>query len=175
MKSPRLDFAVDRGVRQRLRVYVVSALGLCFGVQLGLIAWRVEATQAKRVATQAQYRQLAENANKTRITSLNPEELKTVAAARAMLKNLAVPWEGLLSSVEAARTKRILVTTIKPNADARSVNISFNCERFSDAAEFITRLEQQAWLSDIKLVSEAAPENGSGPLQVVIVANWGSV
>ena len=105
---------------------------------------------------------------------LSPDQLKAAQAAQAMLNNLGVPWENLLTAIEAARTQKILIDAVQPHAEDGSVAISVKCADFAALAEFIERLTQQGDLHDVTLVSEARPENAINSLQAVVSAKWRS-
>ncbi len=172
MRTANIDFARDRASNRRYKKALLAILGMVFGLQIGLAAWRFQALEARRATLDVQYRQLTGKSSQTGAAALSPDQLKTVAGAQAMLDSLAVPWEGLLSAIEAARTQHILVDAIQPHAQDGSVSISASSSDFAGVADFIGRLEQQPLLHDVMLVSEALPESGSGSLRVVISANW---
>lgn len=172
MHTPELDFALDRAVRRRWRSVIFALLGLGFGLQIGVAAWRLQSAEASRTALQAQHNQLAGKSARAANATLTDDQLKVATSAQAMLNGLAVPWEGLLVAIEEARTKQILVEAIQPQAQDGVVTISVSSENFSALAEFIARCSQQAKLVDVALVSETLPDNGTGSLRAVISAHW---
>ncbi|MEI8324520.1 MAG: hypothetical protein WCH44_03995, partial [Betaproteobacteria bacterium] len=149
-----------------------SAIILFFGMQIGLVAWRLQALATARDALTARRLQMEGRNAAVQMPVPSADKIKAVAVAQSMLASLSVPWEGLMGAVEAARTNRIMVESIRPRADDGSVSISISCTDFSCVAEFIKRLAQQDTLSEVALVSETLPETGSGPLRAVINANW---
>ena len=171
-RAPRLDFAVDRAARGRHRQWLLAALCLALGLQLGLGAWRWQSLDAAQAELLARQRQAAGQRERVVSVELTPEQRKVADAAQAMLERLAVPWERMLAAIEGARGPRVFIDTIQPHADAGSVSISVNCADFADLAEFIRALDRQDDLSDVMLVSEALPDTGAGPLRAVISANW---
>ncbi len=170
--APNLDFAIDRALRRRWRKLFFSALGLLVVLQIGLAAWRVQAIEAVRTSLTAQRRQLSGTNASAEVAELSPEKIKSVVGAKAMLDSLSVPWERLLSAVEAARTESIVIETIRPRLDDGSVSITITCTDFPCVAEFIKHLVQQESLSDVMLISETLPEKGAGSLRAIITANW---
>lgn len=169
--APNLDFTRNRAAAQRWKKAFLAVLGLVAGVQIGVAAWRLQTMETQRSALDAQYRQLAGKDLRNGGTVLTADQMKAAGGARAMLDSLAVPWEGLLSAIEAARTQRVLIDTIQPHSDDGSLSINVSCADFAGVAEFIARLGQQELLQDVMLVSEALPDNG-GALRAVISANW---
>lgn len=167
-----LDFARDRAARRRWKNGFFAALGLIFGMQMGVAAWRLQALESARAALDSQHRQLAGKSARANHVELSAEQLKAAALAQSMLDSLAVPWESLLSAIEAARTQGVLVDAIAPRTEEGSVSISVSGPDFAGVAEFIQRLAQQGMLHDVMLVSETLPENGAASLRAVISANW---
>ena len=173
--TPDLDFARDRIAHRRWRLGVISILGLAFGLQMGAAAYRFQSLESTHAAIASQHRQMLANKSQPLTNpgaALSAEQLKSATAAQAMLDSLAVPWEGLLGAIEAASTPRVLVESIQPRAGDGSVSLSVSSADFGGVAEFIHRLTQQERIYGVMLVSEALPENGTGPLRAVIAANW---
>lgn len=171
-RVPNLDFALDRAARQRWRKMAWAVLGLVFGLQVGLAAWRLQSLQSARAALHAQHQQMVGKTIRTDSVELSADQIKVAVGAQSMLDSLAVPWEGLLGAIEEARTQRILIEAIQPHAQDGSVSISVSGQDFVGVAEFIQRLAQQDMLHDVMLVSETLPENAGTTLRAVISANW---
>lgn len=171
-RTPDLDFALDRAAHQRWKKIFFVVLGLGFGLQIGIAAWRLQSLESARAALDSQYRTLTDKSSHFASTRLSAEQIKTAVAAQSMLENLTAPWENLLGAVEAASTKRVLVDAIQPRTQESSVSISVSSADFAGLAEFIQRLAEQEFLHDVMLVSETLPESGGGSLRAVINANW---
>lgn len=171
--TPDLDFARDRAARQHRRNIFFAVLGLVFGLQIGMAAWRWQSVESEHAALNSQRRQLTGKHVGADGVEPSAEQLKAARGAQAMLDSLALPWEGLLSAIEAARTKTILIDVIQPRTEDGSVSISVSCPDFAGVAEFIEQLVQQGRLHDVMLVSEVLPENASAAMHAVISANWG--
>ena len=171
-KPPQLDFAKDRAALQRWRQAALSLLGLAVGLQLGLAAWRYQAHHERLTASQ-QLNAQTEIAG-ARIANAPPSAAQAQEAARvqAMLAQLAVPWEDLLSAIEAARTQSITIESIQPQAQEGTVSINANAADFSAVAGFIQRLEQQERLQNVTLVSETRPDSSAGLLRFALSAQW---
>ena len=169
--TPHLDFAHDRAAHQRRKNTVIAVLGLVFGVQIGMTAWRWQAIESDRAALATQHKQWVVKNAHGKDAELSAEQLKTALAVQSMLDHLTVPWDALLSAIEQARTPLILIDAIEPQAQEGSVSISVSCANFTAVAEFIDRLSHQDMLHDVMLISETLPENG-GSLRAVISANW---
>ena len=171
-RVPDLNFARNRATGRRWRNIFLTLLCLAFGLQFGAAAWRWQAVDSKRADLESQHQQLPKKSGRTDSVDLPADQLKAALAAQAMLNSLAVPWEELLSAIEAARTQKILIDAVQPHAEDGSVVISVKCADFAAVAEFIERLAQQGTLQDVMLVSEARPENATSSLQAVISAKW---
>lgn len=170
--APDLDFAYDRAAQRRWKNVFLGVVGLAFGLQIGMAAWRVQSLESTQAALESQRQQVLKRGSRADSAELSAEQLKSALAAQTMLQNLAVPWESLLTAIETARTKKILVDAIQPHAQEASVNISVSSADFAGVAEFVERLSQQSVLQDVMLVSEALPENVVGSLRAVISASW---
>ncbi len=173
-RAPNLDFALDRAARRQWRNVLLGIMGLTFGLQIGIAAWRWQSLQTTREALVSHQRQQTGKRTRSDAAELSPDQLKAAVAVQAMLNSLAVPWETLLRAIEAAHTQRILIDAVQPHAEDGSVTINVKCADFDALAEFMKRLTQQGELSDVTLVSEARPENATNSLQAMISAKWRS-
>ena len=168
-----LDFAFNRAAAQRRRKAALALLGLLLGVQCGLGVWRYQAQQERHALAQNQQLQ-AQNAEfRASNAPLSAAQTQAATRAHAMLAQLAVPWEGLLSAIEAARTPAITIEAVQPQAQEGTLTISANAAQFDAVAGFIARLEQQEFLHNVALVSEAKSDNGAGQLRFTLTAGWG--
>lgn len=169
---PDLDFALDRAARQRWRTGVFAVLGLCFGLQLGIAAWRLQTMESSRAALDSQYRQLVGKTTGNDGSKLSPENAKVAADVRSMFERLSVPWEDLMSAIETARTQRIVVDAIQPRPEDGTVSISVSSHDYAAVADFIRGLTHQEQLQEVILVSETLAETGGSGLRAVISARW---
>ncbi len=169
-----LDFALDRAARKQRRQWLLAALGLLVGLQLGAAAWRWQSLADARVALATQQRQSAQQGVHSNKAPLSAEQLKLASSAQAMLDSIGIPWNALFAAIEAARTPRILVESIQPHAQDGTVSISVSGPDFAALDAFLQGLMQQEQLYGVRLESEAlADRQGNGQaLRAVISANW---
>ena len=171
-KTPQLDFAKDRAALQRWHQAALSLLGLAVGLQFGIAAWRYQTQHERLAAVEQKYRQ-AEVANtRSANAPLSAAQAQDAVRAHAMLAQLSVPWEDLLSAIEAARTLPITIEALQPQAQEGTVSISATAADFSEVAGFIQRLEQQEKLHHVVLLTENRPGNSAGMLRFTLSAHW---
>lgn len=170
--SFELDFALDRTARKRRRQVLIALLGLCFGLQVGLTAWRLQSL-ADAWETVQQGQRLGRTAHGEALTA---EQIKVARSAQAMLDGLSVPWDDLLYAIESARPPRLLVDAIEPRAQDGTVSVSVNSSDFATVAEFVRQLMKQEFLTDVTLVSETLSDaqGNTRVLRAVITAKWHS-
>jgi hypothetical protein len=171
-----LDFALNRTERKRRRQALIAVLGLLFGLQVGAAAWRWQSLVDERVALAGQQRQSEQQGVRNNKATLNAEQIKLANSAQVMLDSIGVPWNGVLTAIETARTPRILVESIQPHAQDGTLSISVSGPDFAAVDAFVQGLMQQEQLYGVKLVSEVLSENmGNGQaLRALISANWRS-
>lgn len=167
-----LDFALDRAARQRHKRSVLGILGLVFGIQIGVAAWRVQEGVGEISAVKAQLHDTDSRNAQKGAAVLAPDQVILAASAQAMIENLSVPWDELFSSIESARTPTVFVDSITPHAQDASVVIIVKSRDFAVLAKFLRNLSEQAFLAEVELVSETLSEGAGGALRAVIRANW---
>jgi hypothetical protein len=168
-----LDFALNRQQRARRRKGVIATLALAFGLQFGVAAWRLQVLNDISASLQLSQQQMQDKSVRANPVALTSEQVNLAKSAQAMLDGLAVPWDGMLQAIEAARPPRVIVDTITPQAVDGLVGISVSSPDFDSVAQLISGLRQQESLYDVMLTSEALPDNG-GVLRAVVTARWRS-
>ena len=171
-RSPHINFVQDRAAHQRRIKAVLAVLGLVFGLQLGLSAWRYQSAQSKFQELAAQYRQITGKSAQAGQQAPSSDQIKAATQVQGMLSAISVPWESLLSGIEAARTQGVVIDALQPNLQEGTITISVSAQNFYGVAELVQRLQNQAVFSSVKLESEALPENGAGSLRAVISGQW---
>lgn len=167
-----IDFALNRPQRARRKQMVWAVVGLIFGLQIGLAAWRAQSLEANRSALQKKQLQIANRNARSDKSALTAEQSAQAGSAQAMLDSLAVPWDSVLQAIEAARPSRLVVESIQPQQADGVINLSVNSPDYATLAEFVQQLAHAPSLQQVMLVSETLVDTGGGTLQATLSAHW---
>ena len=90
-RGPNLDFAQDRAARRRWRHVLLGVIGLAFGLQVGLAAWRWQTLQTAREGLVAQQSQLAGRSARAEVAAVTrPAQSSAGSAGHAQQPGRAV-------------------------------------------------------------------------------------
>ena len=175
-RYPAIDFARDRGSRRRWHGRLWIIVAILVGVELGALAWRLQSLDAERTA-------LGEQQQRLRVRRDAPppppgkELIQQLTGVRSMLGSLSIPWEDLLSAIEAAKGERIVIESVRPDAKGETLEITLTTGDFGELRAFVGRLGENDFLQAVTLVSEsvdlaAASAGASGTLRATLSARW---
>lgn len=101
---------------------------------------------------------------------LSAEEL---AVARDTVGRLGMPWEVLFRALENAHTDHVTLSSIEPDAQARTVLISGEAKDYLAALSYVAALAEQPALRRVHLARHEVQKNGSArPLAFAVSAAW---
>lgn len=93
--------------------------------------------------------------------------------ARRILLDLALPWQALFRSVEAAAGEHTAVLTIEPEAGRGQVRITGEARNYLEALNFIVRLEEDKVLERVHLIShEVREDDPDHPYHFAVMGSW---
>jgi len=96
-----------------------------------------------------------------------------VAYANDVLRQLATPWDSMFHEVEAAHDERVALLSIEPDPQKSVVRISGEARSLDDVLEYVKRLSQSPFLTDVYLqnhqVQTLAPDQ---PTRFALMAGW---
>jgi Tfp pilus assembly protein PilN len=105
--------------------------------------------------------------------TLDETLLGEIRFANEVIDQLALPWERLFRAVEGASLPRVALLGIAPDAKAGTVAISGEAADSEAMFDYLTRLEQQAQLRDVYLLThQHDPRNSARPLRFTVTASW---
>ena len=102
------------------------------------------------------------------------ESLKQeIRRVNEMIDRLALPWDRLFRSVEAAATDRVALLGIVPDAKSGIVQISAEASDAETMFDYVRRLEQQRELSQVYLLQhDRERQNAVRPIRFLVSASW---
>lgn len=172
MNPRRLELDLLRPDRPAWPGYALALLALAFALDVGL-SYRdqrldVAALEA-RLARTAPAR-VAESAVGPR-ASFGPEDL---TLARETLRRLSLPWEELFAALESARSDRVALLAIEPNAESGAVSISGEARDYLAALTYAERLAEAKGLRNVYLLRhEIRRDSPQRTVTFTVSANWG--
>lgn len=105
--------------------------------------------------------------------AMTEETRREFEAARRLLLELSLPWEGLFRSIEAAVDDDTALLAIEPDAAKQTLQITGEARDYLAVLNFMSRLEKDRTLVRVHLlnheVREEAPEQ---PTQFTLAASW---
>lgn len=146
-------------------------LALLAGALLALSAavWSVyNATSARRAAA-GEIQQLRTTAQRAQ----RPLDPAMVAAVNQAIRQLNLPWENLLSSVEAATNEQISLLALEPDADQRVLRLSGEAKTAADMIDFVERIGHVGFFASATLLRHEINESDRNrPFRFVLEAAW---
>lgn len=171
MRLRRLELDLLRPDRPAWPGYALAVMALAFALDVGL-SYRdrrldVAALEA-RLARAAPAR-AAESAVGPR-TSFGPEDL---TLARETLRRLSLPWEELFAALESARSDRVALLAIEPDAESGAISISGEARDYLAALTYAERLAQAKGLRNVHLLRHEIRRDASQrTVTFTVSANW---
>jgi Tfp pilus assembly protein PilN len=104
---------------------------------------------------------------------LNEATQREFDAARQVLHELALPWEPLFRSIEAAVDAHSALLSVEPDPVRRTVRIGGEARDYLAAIAFMQRLESAQVLHGVHLLSHEVREDvAERPVQFTLAAHW---
>lgn len=168
MKPRRMDLDFLAAPRRR-RWPGLALLGVSLAIA-GILALGYRETRDELAALQAQRELLPAAARPLR--SLAPERAaEQVKTARAVVRQLALPWGGLIVLLEEASTADVALLTLQPDAEQRVLRLSGEARDREAMFEYLQRLSAAPALAEVHLVSHQVQRDAAGhPIQFSVQA-----
>lgn len=171
MRLRRLELDLLRPDRPAWPGYVLAVMALAFTLDVGL-SYRDRrldvAALETRLARSAPAR-AAESAMGPR-TRFGPEDL---TLARETLRRLSLPWEELFAALESARSDRVALLAIEPDAESGALSISGEARDYLAALTYAERLAEAKGLRNVHLLRhEIRRDAPQRTVTFTVSANW---
>lgn len=171
--TPVLRIEYLRTSRSRWAGWVLLGLGLFLVIDMGLTQKSLE----EQLAVWGQSASTAGvTASKTGKSGTSQDHGKLEAQfqeAERVLQQLAMPWSPLFQSIEQAHTDEVALLSIQPDPQRRSVTITGEAKDYADVLVYVTRLRDQAKLTNVHLVgNELREDDPQRPMAFTVSANW---
>jgi Tfp pilus assembly protein PilN len=168
MKPARLE--LDYLAPPRRAVWpgaLVLALSLALGAYLG-----VRYHDAKQALVRIETETGLLSPERRPVRALPRERLQAESkAADLVVRQLTVPWAGLIASLEKASTRDTALLQLQPDADQRRLRLTAEARDREAMFAYVQRLEGSPALADVHLVShQVQNEDPQRPIQFSIQA-----
>ncbi len=158
--------AAERG--PRLAGFVVLALALATA---GVLVDRYRATRAALERIDASQGVLGAERPRPRVLSREKlqEEAKGAAAA---VRQLALPWRGIIDTVEGAATPEVAILQLQPDAQQRLLRLVATARNQEVMLEYVRTLAAAEMISDPHVVNhQVRVEEPGRPVQFTVQAS----
>lgn len=96
-----------------------------------------------------------------------------VKRANEVLRQLSLPWYGLLQTIESAGGKDVALLGLEPDTEKRLVKISGEAKNIAAMLDYIKQLENQDLFGNVYLQSHHIQlQDPERPVRFVLVAVW---
>ena len=143
---------------------------LVLAAALGLAAWLVHtymeaAKELSRLETAAG---LVRPDRRSAPVAPKEEEIRR---AEAVVKNLTLPWAGLIRAIEQAATREVAILQLEPNAETRMVRLTAEAKSREAMFDYLRRLGNAGGIGEVHLVHhQILKDEPQRPLQFSVHA-----
>lgn len=96
-----------------------------------------------------------------------------VRQANAILRELAMPWNGLFTAVETSGEKDVALLSVQPDAQRRVLRLSGEARNLAALLRYVERLEKNPALSRVYLTQhEIRGQDPERPVRFALNADW---
>jgi hypothetical protein len=168
MRALAIDFvAVARRVRWTRNVLALIAVAFAIDTGHRYVTLKSEVDQKSAAIARAASTQPASR------PALNNHTADEYNFARQTLGRLSTPWDRLFDALEAAHSKDVVLLSVEPDADNRTVTITGEAKDYLGALGYLANLAQQRPLKRVHLVHhEVRKQLSLRPLLFSISAGW---
>lgn len=93
-------------------------------------------------------------------SNLSSEEINTIQKS---LNQLSIPWGRLFSAMEVSSSDKVVLISLEPNAEKRSVRIIAEASDVYEMIDYIRVLSKQPQMYKVFLLNQKAGENQQDP------------
>lgn len=107
------------------------------------------------------------------VRALSKERLDEEAkSAEAVVRQLTVPWAGVVQAIEQAAMRDVAILQLQPDADSRSLKLVAEARQREAMFEYLRRLAAARGLSDVVIVShQVQRDDPQRPIQFALQAS----
>lgn len=168
MKAARLE--LDYLAPPRRAVWpglLILAVALAIGAHLGL-----RYSDAKQALVRVETETGLLSPERRPVRALPRERLQAESkAAEVVVRQLTVPWAGLVATLEKAATREVALLQLQPDADQRRLRLTAEARDRNAMFAYVQRLEGSAALAEVHLVShQVQNEDPQRPIQFSLQA-----
>lgn len=171
MKALRLDFAPPPR-RQGVAWLLLAAAAFVAGDS----TWRALALQEDVAREEQLLRERRPEFGRTRANEAvvsNPETARALQHADQVARQLALPWDKLFRSIEAATSDRVGLLAVEPDATRALVSISGEAVNHQAVIDYLARLNASNRLHGVHLVRhEIRTGDPRRPVAFTLQAQW---
>ena len=103
-----------------------------------------------------------------------PEETRaSIRHANEVIDQITVPWERLFKAIEAASSSKVALLGITPDPEGGTVEISAECADLQTMFDYVKRLDRQASLGRVYLLShQMNAQDSHRTVRFKVTASW---
>jgi Tfp pilus assembly protein PilN len=107
-----------------------------------------------------------------RLPTIPKERLEAEAkSAEAVVRELALPWAGLIQAIEQAGTRDVALLQLQPDAETRSVRLTAEARSREAMFDYLRRLSAAHTLSEVHVIShQVQRDDPQRPIQFSVQA-----
>lgn len=126
--------------------------------------WQAKAAAAERAAAAG---------GKTAQRPEGRETVREIGHANAIVRQLALPWDGLLGAVESCDCRDVALLAVDPDAAKSVVKISAEARTLEAMLDYLGHLEAQPVFGSVSLLSHHVQrQDPDRPVRFVVLARW---
>jgi len=170
MRPLQLDY-LNSTRRSRVALWLLSAFAIGFAADT---AWRYRALLEDIADKEVQLaRANAARPHPVNIAGASALSKDEIAVARETARKISLPWNTLFQALEAAKTDRVVLLAIEPDAESRTVVLSAEAKDYPAALAYVATLAEQKGIARVHLSRhEAKPGAAARPVAFTVSAAW---
>jgi hypothetical protein len=171
-RPARLDVSLSPARARAPRAgWLVAAAG---ALATTLAALHLQAAHAERRHEARALQTLETALAQTRLPAPAPVDARGARAAAAVVRELQVPWAGLLAAFETVAVRNVALLAVEPSAHRQEVRIMAEAKDSTAMLDYLDALRAQS-LRDVVLVSHQVQAQSPGtPIRFQARALWGT-
>ena len=166
MRALHLEY-LSEGARSRFIVIALALFAAAFASD-SVLRYRSLMEELQEMRTAAA-RSPVERRKHVPAPAFSPDEL---AMARDTARRLSVPWNSLFQGLEAARTDRVTLLSIEPDAESRTLVLSAEAKDYAAALAYVGNLAEQPGFARVHLSRHEARPGSERPIAFSVSASW---